>query len=104
MAMPVLPVLLLPLAIAASDTVPNFNVEPSCRGGLSDPKDNARYQQCLKEEADAKATLAANWAKYPASDRATCGTTAGMGTPSYVELLTCLQMDAELRKMKYKPK
>ncbi len=104
MAMPVLPLLLLPLAVAVSDTVPNFNVEPSCRGGLTNPGDNARYQQCLKEEADAKATLAAGWSKYPAADRESCGATARMGTPSYVEMLTCLQMDADLRKMKYKPK
>jgi len=104
MAMPVLPLLLLPLAVAVSDGVPNYNVEPSCRGGLTDPKDNARFQQCLKEEAAAKATLAGNWATYPAADRETCGATARMGTPSYVEMLTCLQMDADLRKMKYKPK
>lgn len=104
MAMPVLPLLLLPLAVAVSDAVPNFNVEPSCRGGLTDPKDNARYKQCLSEEAAAKATLTAGWTKFPAPDRVTCADTARLGTPSYVELLTCLQMDADLRKMKYKPK
>ncbi len=104
MAMPILPLLLLPLAMAVSDTLPAFNVEPSCRGGLTNPGDNLRYQQCLNEENAAKATLAAGWAKYPAPDRANCATLAGMGTPSYVELLTCLQMDAELRKLKYKPK
>jgi hypothetical protein len=104
MAMPVLPILLLPLTMAVSDTLPNFSTEPTCRGGLTDPKDNARYEQCLKEEAAAKATLAAGWTKYPAADRETCSATARMGTPSYVEMLTCLQMDADLREMKYKPK
>jgi hypothetical protein len=104
MAMPVLPLLLLPLAVAVSDTLPSFNVEPSCRGGLTDPKDNARYQQCLKEEASARSTLQAGWGKFPAGDREVCSSTARMGTPSYVEMLTCLQMDADLRKMKYKPK
>lgn len=104
MVMPVLPLLLLPLAVAASDAVPNFSTEATCRGGLSDPKDNARYEQCLKEEAAAKAGLSANWAKFPASDRVTCADTARLGTPSYVEMLTCLQMDADARRMKYKPK
>lgn len=104
MAMPVLPLLLLPLTVAVSDAVPNFNIEPTCRGGLSDPKDNARYSQCLKEETAAKTTLAANWAKYPAADRASCAGTARLGTPSYVELLTCLEMDADVRKLKVKPK
>lgn len=104
MAMPVVPFLLLPLAMAVSDTLPNFNVEPSCRGGLTNPGDNARYEQCLKEEAGAKTTLQAGWSKFPAADRVACADTARLGTPSYVELLTCLQMDADLRKMKTKPK
>jgi hypothetical protein len=56
----------------------------------------------MAEEAKAKAALQANWATFPAGDRAVCATTAGMGTPSYVELLTCLQMDADARKLKYK--
>jgi hypothetical protein len=104
MAMPVLPLLLLPLAVAVSDVVPTFNTEPSCRGGLTDPGNNARYQQCMQEEAAAKSTLQAGWSKFPGPDRVTCSDTARLGTPSYVELLTCLQMDADLRKMKYKPK
>lgn len=104
MAIPVLPALLLPLTIAVADAVPSFNVEPTCRGGLSNPSDNARFTQCLAEEAKAKATLQANWASFPAGDRGVCATTAGMGTPSYVELLTCLQMDADARKLKYKTK
>ena len=38
MAMPVLPILLLPLTMAVSDTLPNFSTEPTCRGGLTDPR------------------------------------------------------------------
>ena len=98
MAMPVLSLLLLPLTVAASDVVPTFNVEPSCRGGLSDSKDSERLQRCLAEEAAARAQLQAGWANFPAGDRTNCVAAARISTPSYVELLTCLEMAVAARK------
>ncbi len=94
--------LLLPLVIAASDAVPRFNVEPSCKGGLDSPGLNERYSRCISEEGDARKKLEANWSQYPAGDRTTCSDTARMGTPSYVELLTCLEMAKDAAKMKLK--
>ena len=46
--------------------------------------------------------LEANWSGYPAADRTVCGRTSSMGSGSYVELLTCLEMDADARRMKFK--
>jgi hypothetical protein len=94
--------LLLPLAIAASDAVPRFNIEPTCKGGLDSPGLNERYSRCISEENGAKQKLETNWSRYPAGDRALCARTAGMGSGSYVELLTCLEMDADARQMKFK--
>lgn len=94
MAIPVLPLaLLVPLVVAVSDTVPTWNFEPSCRGGMdAGPNPNARYDKCLGEEAAARTKLQASWTQYPAKDRTVCADTAKLGTPSYVELLTCLEM------------
>ena len=102
MAFPTPLALLLPLAVAVSDTVPRFNVEPSCKGGLDSPGLNERYSRCISEENEARKKLEGGWSRYPAGDRATCAQTAGVGAGSYVELLTCLEMDADVRKLKYK--
>ena len=102
MAFPTPFALLLPLAIAAADVVPNFNVEPTCKGGLDSPGLNERYGRCIAEERDARSKLQANWSQYPAADRSQCSDTASMGTPSYVELLTCLEMARDASKLKLK--
>lgn len=102
MAFPTPLALLLPLALAVSDAVPRFNIEPTCKGGLDSPGLNERYSRCIAEEKEAHAKLQAGWSKYPVGDREQCARTAGMASPSYVELLTCLEMDADARRMKFK--
>ncbi len=102
MAFPTPLVLLLPLAVAVSDAVPRYNIEPTCKGGLDSPGLNERYSRCISEEQDARKKLETNWARYPVGDRTQCGRTSGMASGSYVELLTCLEMDADARRMKFK--
>lgn len=102
MAFPTPLALLLPLAFAVSDALPRFDIEPTCKGGLNSPGLNERYSRCISEEKEAHKTLQANWSGYPAGDRARCARTAGMASPSYVELLTCIEMAADARKLKTK--
>ncbi|HWV40363.1 hypothetical protein [Pseudorhodoplanes sp.] len=102
MAFPTPLALFLPLAFAVSDAVPRFNIEPTCKGGLDSPGLNERYSRCISEEQDARKKLESNWSRYPAGDRANCARSAGMGSGSYVELLTCLEMDADARQLKFK--
>ena len=94
--------LLLPLAFAVSDAVPRFNVEPTCKGGLDSPGLNERYGRCISEEGDARKRLEGTWSSWPAADRSQCIDTSRLGTPSYVELLTCLEMARDARKLKTK--
>jgi len=102
MAFPTPLALIIPLAFAVSDTLPRFNIEPTCKGGLDSPGLNERYDRCIAEENAAQKKLEANWSSYPAGDRTVCARTAGMASGSYVELLTCLEMDAEARKLKFR--
>ena len=99
MANPVLPLALLaPFVIAVADTVPAWNFEPSCRGGMDvGSNQTQRFQKCMSEEAAARTKLQGSWTKYPAADRTVCADTAKLGTPSYVELLTCLEMALEVK-------
>ncbi len=90
--------------MSIADTVPNYNLEPTCRGGMdvvANPNvtPDARFQQCLREENEARTELQGKWMQFPAGDRTDCANTAKIGTPSYVELLTCLQMSDQARKL-----
>ena len=54
---------------------------------------------CLGSERGARATLVKDWGSYPAQDRERCVQTR-VYLPSYVEWLTCLEMERDVRKMR----
>ena len=96
--------LLAPVAITIADAPPTYNVEPSCHGGMdviADPRvsQDARFAQCLRDEDAARSTLQAQWMQFAAGDRNTCAETAKLGTPSYVQLLTCLELARDARAL-----
>jgi hypothetical protein len=50
-------------------------------------------KSCVNDEQKAKRQLASQWSKFPAPQKTSCiGQESIGGTPSYVSLLTCLQM------------
>ena len=84
------------LVVAVADGVPNFDIARSCKldvaatTGLSVDES---MKSCVNDERRAKQQLAGQWSKFPASGRASCTSQESIGgTPSYVSLLTCLQM------------
>jgi hypothetical protein len=84
----------LPVAIAFADSPPKLNVNPSCeaaaRGAISAGRDK---EACLADERTAEDALAQNWSKYNAADKTQCiGNVKTGGPPSYVELLSCLEI------------
>jgi hypothetical protein len=84
-------------AADAADQVPSFNTTVSCRGATAS---DGQMQSCVNDENDARKQLADKWAQFPAADRSHCmAETSIDGTPSYVELLTCLQMASDLKKL-----
>ena len=85
------------LAKAKPDAVPVFNVAPSCaeaRAYAGSDKDLA-YQGCMKDEREARAELARKWAHFKPADRMDCVAQGAAPVPSYVEILTCLEMSEE---------
>jgi len=58
------------------------------------------FNACMKDEQDARTRIASQWETFLASDRASCtqNETTG-GSPSDVELLTCLQMARDARAL-----
>ena len=79
--------------LAANAAPPEFKIE-SCRVAeeMSELADQ-NVQACFQDEQRAKDTLRQNWRSYDPSQKNHCRLLikAG-GKPSYVELLTCLEM------------
>ncbi|HEY4847524.1 MAG TPA: hypothetical protein VIH87_06960 [Methylocella sp.] len=91
-------------ASAKPDEVPHFDVARSCqeaRAYTGDDK-NLAYRGCMKDENDARAELAQKWAHFKPGDRKDCVAQGAAPVPSYVELLTCLEMSEEAEAL-YKP-
>ena len=84
------------LVVAVADQVPKFDIARSCKldvaanAGLTVDQS---IKSCINDEQKARRQLASQWSKFPAPGRASCiGQESIGGTPSYVSLLTCLQM------------
>lgn len=99
----ILPVLLVgtQLTIAVADSVPEFNVEPSCRAAANgDIGIKQDLSSCLEDEKGARAQLAKEWSGFTTADRGLCTRLSRTGgAPTYTELLVCLQMARDARKL-----
>jgi hypothetical protein len=87
------------LFTVVADRVPVLKVEPSCRaaGGVS-MSTGRTMESCMNDENAARDELGTAWAKFSAADKSHCLTmvTTG-GGPSYVELLSCLEMSRDAK-------
>ncbi len=85
-------------AFAAFDRVPTFDVKGSCKAAeaydVMEDREKT-FQGCLQDENRAKSLLTKNWSQYKAKDRQDCVTPGQIVAPSYVEILTCLEMSDE---------
>jgi hypothetical protein len=85
-------------AAAAQSRVPQLDLTATCRAlDRNDFSIKIDTDRCLKTENEARAKLADDWLKYRAADRNLCTQTARMGgVESYVQLLTCLELEQEV--------
>jgi hypothetical protein len=79
---------------AAFAGAPTLNVQATCRATPAVNLDQqATYDNCMRSENAARDKLNKTWAKMRVDWRSTClKTTTLGGVPSYVELLTCVEM------------
>ena len=98
---------LLPIILTAShvvlaaDTVPKFDVERTCRpaaaAGILPGRDSSA---CQRDENDARSKLEQDWTQYTAAQRSQCAGFVGLDhAPSYVELLTCLEIAKQAKEL-----
>ena len=85
-----------PHLVSAADNVPKFDIARECR---SEGGSKAVQEKCAKDEAAARDQVQPLWVQSSAADKASCvQETRGDGTPSYVELLTYLEMARDVKK------
>jgi len=79
-----------------ADEVPSYDLAPSCR---AETITAASDRSCMKDEQAARDALVKQWSQFASSDRVRCGQVEEIGgSPSYVELLTCLQIAAAAKR------
>src|SRR5579862_4503481 len=83
-----------PQLSAATDTVPKFDIERNCRSDLSAGSGTGETMaSCRADEERARDELAPRWSSFSQADKVVCiKETQIDGSPSYVELETCLEM------------
>ena len=100
MAIPV--IFLIPILPALSDEFPVLNVPT--QGALQAGDRAVSVQECLKAEDADRETMKQEWSTFSASDRKHCVAEATMGgESSYTELVTCLEMARDVRKLRLAP-
>jgi hypothetical protein len=88
--------------------LPKLDIKATCRRAqpLSTGEKSA-YQSCMDDEVQAQKQLSHKWSSFKAAARATCTQETRIGgAPSFVELVTCLELDqqaAEARIENSKP-
>ena len=101
--------------VAIADNVPRYGVEAGCVGaakqmeGRLGPDTSTlsvqqRAARCVKTEEDARTKLVAVWSEFEGAERSNCiGVSSSGNRPSYVELLVCLEITQEVRKIRSNP-
>jgi hypothetical protein len=86
--------------VLAADSVPKFDVERTCRAAGRAGLPGRDSAECQRDEQDARSKLEKDWSQYSAAQRSQCDdlVTTG-GAPSYVELLTCLEMAKQAKEL-----
>lgn len=80
--------------------VPRYDVNPTCRAAAVSNGFTRPQSACMGDERDARAKLEKQWSRYGLAERRRCTVmTQTGGPPSYVELLTCLQIAKEASRL-----
>ena len=87
-------------AAMAAEKPPQLDVGSSCDAAASHGINGRTRDACMSEENAAQSTLTDNWKQFTDRQHARCTGLVQMGgPPSYVELLTCLEVAEQARKI-----
>jgi hypothetical protein len=103
--------LTMPILPALSDDIPTLNVAPLCRGIVSQGADplqagdrSVTIKECMDAEQEDRETMKKEWDTFSADDKRHCVAEATMGgESSYTDLITCLEMARDVKKLRKNP-
>src|SRR4051812_13058388 len=103
MMIPLATLLAASMLITVADRVPTLDARTSCQGASRGGNQDQDTKNCMQEEQGARDELVKQWGTFTAGDRTSCTQMATLGgLPSYVELLTCLEMAKAAKEIKIK--
>ena len=100
---------LLTLSLDAfADDVPVLDVQQICRGIASQAANpterggpDLAFNDCVKSEQAVRGEIAKAWSTFAVPEKGHCTRLATLGgEPSYTELITCLEMARDVRKLR----
>jgi hypothetical protein len=105
MYIPFVPVLVAAhLLVAVPASIPKVDIPKTCEAAAGEMTElmvgsTARHDLdvCRNSEQAARAQLAKNWATFSAAEKAQC-VQPSVYLPSYIEWLTCLEMEMSVRR------
>src|SRR5580704_19206379 len=89
------------LLIHAAGGVPNVDLKNTCKNAATV---NATVTQqdidiCVRDERDAHDQLVKEWAQFSGTSKGQCLHVSIAYLPSYIEMLTCLEMGRDAKKL-----
>ena len=90
---------------ARSDDIPTLDVNPVChgiatQGELEEGLRQTSFQQCVQSEQATRDEIKKQWSTFTTADKSDCVALAMTGgESSYTELLTCMEMARDVRKL-----
>jgi len=87
--------------VSKGNGVPNWDVSSSCRAAAKVAyTENAseREKACMEGENRTREKLAADWSTFPAEERSRCIKSIEWFSPTYTELVACLEMYGDVRR------
>ena len=88
--------------VMVADAVPAFDVKQTCRGTeTAGVYPGRNMESCVQSEEATRDQLKKSWGEFSAADKTECVSAVKIGGfPSYTELITCLEMRRDVRKMR----
>ena len=88
--------------MTVADAVPTFDVKQTCRGTeTSGVYPGRNIESCAQSEEATRDQLKKSWGEFSAADKTECVSAVKIGGfPSYTELITCLEMRRDVRKLR----
>ena len=82
-------------AIPVADAVPKFDVARECQFESGTKEE---MERCTTDETQARDQLQTEWIQFSPSDKTLCNRETSIDSaPSYVELITCLEMERDVK-------